>query len=595
MHNWFYGILGNNEMAEAWLDEGMTTFTERRYMRERYGSQGNLFVWGGKSRLLPSMSDDEMQQLTWYLTAANHDQVPVMTAPYEMTELQYGALVYAQGSFVLDMLLDRFGEETFNRIMHTYFERWAFKHPTTGDFRQIVEEITGEDLEAFFRQWLYEDKSADLRIRSVKKRAGAYEVTVENRGDADVCADVTLETRDGEKLTQRWNGSSAPLIFQAASLKSVAVDPQNAVPEVNNWNNFRPRQVQVRPFIAFPPFDKHLILVSPTLWYDDDADGWRPGLAVNGGNWRTLGPIPGFHEWRAGVSYGANSGQWNYDLGYGTHISLNRRLYRVQTEITDLEGRVRSYSRIGTELRKSPFRGPSLSLEAGWRYHRLYNLAYWEEQAWSKGTVSAAVLNAEFRGGTLLLKNKTRLSLQAGGEALRSDFSFGRVQLSSSFDWRILRWLQADLRLFGGAISGESALQDRFYLYGGVEPRGPLSPLADGRGRYSAHQRLQLPEEGGGLSGYYGRYLSGNRIAAMNFEITVPRAFVKLFFDAGNVWDEGSPTDNGKWRYDAGARVNIGPVAVNFPFWVSDPLPGENALEFRWLISLYETELKLGF
>ena len=595
-HNWFYGILGSNEMAEAWLDEGMNTFSERRFMRTLYGREGNLFTWGGKSKWLPSFSDDQMQQLTWYLAAANHAEAPMLTTPYEMADERYGAMVYAKGSFVLDMLQDRFGEETFDRIMQTYFERWQFKHPTTADFQQIVKEVTGENMDDFFRQWIYELRTADLRIKSVKKRGtDEYQVTVDNRGDASVGADVTLETRSGEKLTQRWNGGSAPLTFQASSFKSVAVDPPNAVPEVNNWNNVYPRPVQVRPFLAFPPFDKHLILARPTVWYDDDVDGWRPGLAVNGGNWRTLGPIPGFHEWRAGVSYGASSGQWNYDLGYGTNISLNQRLYRVQTEITDVEGRVRSFTRVGTTLRKSPFRGSSLSLEAGWRYHRLYNLAYWEEQAWSRGTVSAAVLNVEYQGRTLLLQNTTRLSLQAGSEALRSDFSFGRVQLASTFDWRIARWLQADLRLFGGAISGEAALQDRFYLYGGVEARGPLSPLVDGRGRYSAHQRLQIPEEGGGLRGYYGRFLSGDRIAACNFEITIPHSIVKFFFDAGNVWDDGLPMNDGKWRYDAGVRVNIGPAALNFPFWISDPLPGENALEYRWLVSLSTAALKLGF
>lgn len=594
-HNWFYGFMGNNEMAEAWLDEGMITFSERRYLRTLYGKEGNLFTWGDKSKLLPSFSDDQMQQLTWYLTAANHAELPLLTAPYEMTEPQYGALVYAKGSFVLDMLQNRFGEKTFDRIMQTFFERWAFKHPTTAAFQQVVEEVTGEKMDDFFRQWVHEQHTADLRIKSVRKKAGEVQVTVENRGDASVAADVALETRDGAKLTQRWHGSSAPLTFQASSYKSVAVDPENAVPEVNNWNNFYPRRLQVRPHLAFPPFDKHLILVRPTLWYDDDVDGWRPGLAVNGGNWRTLGPIPGFHEWRAGVSYGAGSGQWNYDLGYGTHISLNRRLYRLQTEITDLEGRVRSYTRIGTTLRRSSFRGSALNVELGWRYHRLYNLDYWEEQAWSRGTVSAAVLNTEFDGGTLLLKNKTRVSLQAGNEALQSDFSFGRIQAASTFDWRILRRLQADLRLFGGVISGETALQDRFYLYGGVEPQGPLSPLVDGRGRYSAHQRLQIPEEGGGLRGYYGRFLSGDRIAACNFEISIPDAFVKFFVDAGNVWDDGSPTANGKWRYDAGVRVDIGPVSVNFPFWVSDPLAGENAFEYRWLVSLKAASFNFEF
>ena len=35
-HNWFYGILGTNERDHAWMDEGINSYNEQRYMITKY-------------------------------------------------------------------------------------------------------------------------------------------------------------------------------------------------------------------------------------------------------------------------------------------------------------------------------------------------------------------------------------------------------------------------------------------------------------------------------------------------------------------------------------------------------------------------------
>ena len=55
-HNWFYGILGSNERDNAWMDEGLNTYIEIRYMEEKYGDKNiiNSFIDGSKKNKIRS-------------------------------------------------------------------------------------------------------------------------------------------------------------------------------------------------------------------------------------------------------------------------------------------------------------------------------------------------------------------------------------------------------------------------------------------------------------------------------------------------------------------------------------------------------------
>lgn len=78
-HQWFYGVLGSNEMDEAWLDEGINSFSEIRYMEAKYGREGNLFSWPRKLRFMPSIGDRYMHTFLYHLAASNRMERPTLT------------------------------------------------------------------------------------------------------------------------------------------------------------------------------------------------------------------------------------------------------------------------------------------------------------------------------------------------------------------------------------------------------------------------------------------------------------------------------------------------------------------------------------
>lgn len=139
-HQWWYGIVGNNQVKEPWLDEGLTTFSEFLYMQKQM------------------KQDDE----TWLKQAAQkadeiHKAVGVTSAQklYDYPDEVYGIMVYLRPAAMMFALMHELGEAKVMQILHTYYEQYQFKTATTNDFIQVANKVAGKDLTPFFSRWLY--------------------------------------------------------------------------------------------------------------------------------------------------------------------------------------------------------------------------------------------------------------------------------------------------------------------------------------------------------------------------------------------------------------------------------------------------------
>jgi aminopeptidase N len=66
----------------------------------------------------------------------------------------YSSMTYTKGSLVLRMLRDLLGEDTFRAGMRLYYQRFRFRQVTGYDFKNVMEEVSGRDLDHFFRRWI---------------------------------------------------------------------------------------------------------------------------------------------------------------------------------------------------------------------------------------------------------------------------------------------------------------------------------------------------------------------------------------------------------------------------------------------------------
>jgi aminopeptidase N len=136
-HEWFGNAITASDLADVWLQEGITTFGETVYLENAYNKQVAL-------RLL----------LGYRMTIKN--QHPLV-GPLQVRYFDYkDSDVYTKGAWMLHTLRDQLQDDTlFFTIMRTFYQQYALKTTSSRDFIQTVNDITGNDYNWFFNQYLY--------------------------------------------------------------------------------------------------------------------------------------------------------------------------------------------------------------------------------------------------------------------------------------------------------------------------------------------------------------------------------------------------------------------------------------------------------
>ncbi len=263
-HEWWYGLVGNNEFEEAWLDEGINSYSTGRAMEQGDGGRGMMIQFLG-------------------LDLTELDLIRMQNGPYRMydTSLQpawsyqsgYSFYSYTKPELMLRTLENYLGKRTMARIMRTYQERWRFRHPGSQDFIAVANEVAGQNLNWFFDQFLKGSAPLDYEIAEVStspvpERVGIFdgpkgkltlptdtshpkskpapetrfqsEVLVRRNSDAWMPVDVLLTFEDGHTALKHWDGKARWTRFfeeYKSRLAKAEVDPDHKIEIDVNWAN----------------------------------------------------------------------------------------------------------------------------------------------------------------------------------------------------------------------------------------------------------------------------------------------------------------------------------------------------------------------
>lgn len=228
-HQYFYGMVASNEFEEAWLDEGFTSYAEDKLMEQEYGLIPNLPVQSG---LITSPSS--LTQESWKFDSQN----------------EYAANVYTRGKLVLLGIEHQVGTKKMERILSTYVKKYRFKHPTSADFQNVVEQVTRTSWSDYFDQYVYGNGMADfavekIRVTPVQKDGQTWyesSVTIVKKGSDYNAVPVRIAFEDGHTLTKQWDGIEDRITYKLTHTSPVAwamTDPlYTVVLENRHMNNF---------------------------------------------------------------------------------------------------------------------------------------------------------------------------------------------------------------------------------------------------------------------------------------------------------------------------------------------------------------------
>ena len=228
-HTWFPMVVGSDERRYPWMDEGFNTFINYYSGIEFTG--GDPILAGAME---PGQIADDMRSL----------RQPVIAYADSISEDEIGTLAYNKPAAVLVLLRDDIlGRDVFDEGFRKYIRDWAYKHPQPGDFIRTMEDVSGQDLDWFFRGWIYENAVLDQAVASVEQDGDVTTVTIENRGGIPMPAEVRLVYRDGTEEVRAlpvdvWkDGPRYAIEVTGKGVRQVQLDPDGSHPDIDRSNN----------------------------------------------------------------------------------------------------------------------------------------------------------------------------------------------------------------------------------------------------------------------------------------------------------------------------------------------------------------------
>jgi tetratricopeptide (TPR) repeat protein len=171
-HQWWRCLVSPASSDDAFLDEGLATYSAAMYVEEAAGQ---------------AAFDDVMHEIQ--IAALTHeDAAPIAQAGHlhEFTP-EYQSVVFQKGAMVFHMLRWVVGEEGYRKTLRTMLQEYAWKSISTQEFQRLAEKASSQSLTYFFAQWVSSTGVPQFkRTWALYKTSKGYQVVGKIQQDLDI-------------------------------------------------------------------------------------------------------------------------------------------------------------------------------------------------------------------------------------------------------------------------------------------------------------------------------------------------------------------------------------------------------------------------
>lgn len=585
-HNWFYGILASNERIFPWMDEGVNSYYENRYMRKYYPNEDLSLPLS-----LAEGSKLTLEEAAYLYLTRSQKETPPESPSDVFSSLGYGIGAYSKPAAAFRQLQEWVGAANLDRAMQAFYDAWQFRHPYPDDLQQVLERELNRDLSWLFQGFLQSTDQMDYGILDIRTGRDSIYVKVANRGAISAPFPIVGQNDWEDIFDTVWVAGfsgTREVGLPRADYDLVVIDPGHVTLEAfRNNNEYRPESIfprfeplQVRFLGALENESRSQLFLLPVAGYNT-TDGFMIGLGFHN---RAL--LPRTFEWAVAPLFGTQSEAltgWagaRYRLfpesNWIQEINLRGTIRRFGLDKTS-DGDFLHYWRFvpGVDLivRKSPFK--SLEQRVSFRAIILESEAdAFFGQAFDGNPIFELSYDRRQRVGSSVLHFHAALEQQSGIDVFPREQDYLKLRLTADgrFPYsedNFIHW-----RFFGGYFFSNSLRNGTFiannafslFDYGAADYR--FDDLYFGRFEQEGTSSQQLAARAGGFhapvpssQGFLGR--SNNYLLSATVKMDLPflpkaiplRPYVDIgYYDPVRIDGTTPPSE---FLYNAGVALEL--------------------------------------